>query len=121
MLASFDGGTTWTQTAKITGPTPATTRYFRFDKIPAGAKQALLKYELTGNNTVGIFSFRVDADYKDPRAAKAFLPFRITHEWKENGQNKTFSQNVPKLPFTYGIKAGSDPEMVSVSYAMPSR
>ena len=80
-----------------------------------------MKYELTGNNTVGIFSFRVDADYKDPRAAKAFLPFRITHEWKENGQNKTFSQNVPKLPFTYGIKAGSDPEMVSVSYAMPSR
>src|SRR5438874_13264996 len=69
MLLSFDGGSTWTEAGRINGPTPATTRYLSYDKVPAGARKALLKYELTGNNTVGIFSFRADADYKDPLAA----------------------------------------------------
>jgi hypothetical protein len=119
MLASFDGGTSWAEMAKISGPTPGTTRYFEFDRIPSGARKALLKYELTGNNTVGIFSFRADADYRDPKAAKGFRPFRVVHRWKENGQEKTFTQTVTKLPFTYPVKAEFDPEMVSVSYEMP--
>ena len=120
MLASFDGGSTWTEAAKIAGPTPGTTQYFKFTQIPAGARKALLKYELTGNNTVGIFSFRVDADYRDPLAAPGFRPFRVVHRWKENGQEKSHAQTIPRLPFSYPIAAESDPEMVSVSYEMPT-
>ncbi len=120
MLASFDGGSTWHEAAKMAGPTAATTQYFKLEKIPAGSRKALLKYELTGNNTVGIFSFRVDADYKDPLAAPGFRPFRVVHRWKENGQEKTHAQTVQRIPFTYPITAESDPEMVFVSYEMPS-
>src|SRR5439155_15633725 len=52
MLLSFDDGRTWQEAARITGPTPATTRYFRFSEIPPGTKQALLRYELSGSNTI---------------------------------------------------------------------
>jgi hypothetical protein len=119
MLLSFDNGATWTAAAKIAGPTPGTTNYFRFAAIPPGTRKALLKYEMTGNNTVGVFSFRVDADYKDPLAVKSFRPFAVVHRWKEDGQEKSARTVVDRLPFTYEIKTASAPEMVSVSYEMP--
>ena len=119
MLTSFDNGSTWAEAASISGPTPGTTRYFRFDQIPAGARKALLKYELTGNNTVGVFSFRVDAEYRDPLATAAFRPFRVVHKWKENGQEKSHAEPITRLPSTYSIRAESDPEMISVTYQMP--
>jgi hypothetical protein len=121
VLLSFDGGKTWQEAGKIAGPTPGTTRYFRFDSVPKGAKGALLKYEMTGNNTVGVFSFRVDADYKDPLAAKSIRPFTVTHQWKEGGEAKSKQVQVTKLPFSYEIETAAEPEMVSVSYAMPTQ
>jgi hypothetical protein len=121
LLLSFDGGKTWQEAGKIAGPTAGTTRYFRYDAVPKGTKEALLKYEMTGNNTVGIFSFRADADYKDPLAAKSFHTFTVTHRWKENGEAKSKQVQVTKLPFSYEIETGADPDMVSVSYEMPAR
>jgi hypothetical protein len=116
MLLSFDAGKTWIEGGRITGPTAGTTQYFKFDKVPAGARRALLKYELSGNNTVGIFSFRADADYRDPTGG--FRPFAVVHTWKEGGQTRTHRQAVDRLPTTYGIKAAGEVEMVSVTCAM---
>jgi hypothetical protein len=121
MLLSFDEGKTWKEAAKIAGPTPGFTQYFRFTDIPAGTKKALLRYELTGNNTVGIFSFRVDADYKDPLAAKAFRPFTVVHRWKEADQEKTHRETIAKLPATYTIKTEAEAVMVSVTYEMAAK
>lgn len=121
MLASFDGGKTWKEIGKIAGPTAGVTQYFRSGDVPAGAKKALLRYELTGNNTIGIMSFRVDADYKDPLAGKAVRPFQVVHRWKENGQEKTHKETIDKLPASYKINANAAPEMVSVTYEMAAK
>ncbi len=121
---SFDSGKSWVDAGKIAGPTPATTRYFRFTGIPAHTRKALLRYEMTGNNTVGVFTFRADADYQDPLApqtGKPFQPFVVTHRWRESGQEKTARTLVSKLPFSYKIDTAADPEMVSVSYEMPAK
>ena len=88
-------------------------------QVPPGTKKTLLRYEMTGNNTVGILCFRVDADYKDPLASAAVKPFEVVHRWKENGQEKTNRAKVEKLPFSYKIDAACVPEMVSVTYEMP--
>jgi hypothetical protein len=118
MQLSFDEGKSWKEAARIEGPTPGTTRYFRTADIPPHTRKALLRYELTGNNTVGIFSFRADADYHDPLAAPAFRSFTVTHRWKEAGREKSFAKVVDRLPLTYTIPAGDSPEMVSVAYEM---
>jgi hypothetical protein len=115
---SFDEGKTWTDAAQIHGPTPGTTQYFRYTAVPARTRKALLRYEMTGNNTIGVFSFRVDADYRDPLASGAVHPFVVTHRWKESGQEKTFQTIVNQLPTTYQITTGAEPEMVSVEYGM---
>ena len=44
---------------------------------------------MTGNNTVGVQNFRVNADYRDPLAAPTIHPFRVVHRWTEHGQAKT--------------------------------
>jgi hypothetical protein len=121
MRVSFDEGKTWKDAAKIAGPTPGTTEYFRFTDIPAAARKALLRYELTGNNTVGIFSFRVDADYRDPQAGGKFRPFQVVHRWKENGQDKTHRQTIDKLPLSYPIDTTAAPEMLGVTYEMAAK
>ena len=118
---SFDGGQTWTDAGQINGPTPATTKYFRYTNVPAKTRKALLRYEMTGSNTIGVFTFRADADYQDPLAtagSSGFKPFTVIHKWKENGQDKTFQTLVSKLPFTYKINAEAEPQMTSVTYEM---
>jgi hypothetical protein len=121
MALSYDGGKTWSDAAEIAGPTAGTTRYFKTSAVPAGVRKALLRYTLTGNNTVGIFSFRVDADYRDPLAAAVVRPFTVTHKWRENGQEKSAKTTVTRLPFTYQIHTDADPEVVSVTYAMDAK
>jgi hypothetical protein len=119
MALSFDGGKTWQHAAQIAGPTPGRTEYFRFTAVPPHTQQALLRYELTGNNTIGILSFRVDADYRDPLAAAAPRPFEVVYRWRENGMEKSQRTNVPRLPFTYTITTTAEPEMIAVTCAMP--
>ena len=121
MSLSYDNGKTWREAAQISGPTAGTTQYFKTSAVPAGVRKALLRYELTGNNTVGIFSFRVDADYKDPVASESVRPFTVTHRWTEGGQEKRWKAIVTKLPFTYQIQTDAEPEMVSVTYEMAAR
>ncbi len=73
---------------------------------------------MTGNNTVGVQSFRVDADYRDPMASKTIRPFRVVHRWKEGSRERTHVETIARLPAKYTINAGPEPEMVSVSYEM---
>lgn len=120
-LLSCDGGTTWQEMAAMPGPTPGRTDYHRHTLIPAGTRRALLRYELTGNNTIGILSFRIDADYRDPRAGGAMRPFDVVYHWTENGLAKTKRQRVDRLPSTFQLEAGRNPELVSVSCEVPAR
>ncbi|HEY2158856.1 MAG TPA: hypothetical protein VGH33_24710, partial [Isosphaeraceae bacterium] len=78
------------------------------------------RFELTGNNTIGVQSFRIDADYRDPLAAQAMRPLRVVHRWTEAGKAREHAETITKLPTSYTINAGDDPQMVSVYYEMPS-
>jgi hypothetical protein len=114
-----DDGRAWREAGRIAGPTPGTTRAFRFAEWPSGTRKALLRFEMAGNNTIGLFSFRVDADYKDPRAVVGVRPFRVEHRWTEGGRERRYSRLVSALPTTYTIDVEGDPEMTSVTCAMP--
>jgi hypothetical protein len=120
MLVSTDQGKTWQEAGHIAGPTPGATGSFRFDGIPPGTKRAHLKFRLSGNNTIGIFSFRVDADYRDPLSEGAAAPIQVVHRWREKGMPREHVELVQKLPATYKIATEAEPEMVSVTYAMPA-
>ena len=53
---------------------------------------------MTGNNTAGVQSFRVDADYRDPLAATTIHPFRVVHRWTEQGKPKTHTETDHQAP-----------------------
>jgi hypothetical protein len=117
---STDGGTSWREVAVMAGPTQGRTHHVRVDDWPKGVRKALLRFELTGNNTIGVQSFRVDADYRDPIASASPRPFQVVHRWKEAGKDRSHEQTIRGLPTSYTIEAGAEPEMVSVSYRMPA-
>jgi hypothetical protein len=119
ILASGDGGQSWREAGRIAGPTPGTTRAFRVADWPAGTRSVRLRFELTGTNTIGIMSFRADADYRDP-LAQAVRPFRVVHRWKQGGREEEHAQLIETLPTRYEIVADGDPEMLSVTYEMPT-
>jgi hypothetical protein len=116
--ASTDGGKTWRQVAMMRGPTQGRTEHIRVTRWPPGVRKVLLRFELTGNNTIGVQSFRVDADYRDPLASKTPRPFRIVHRWREGNRERSHAETITRLPARYTIQAGAEPEMVSVSYEM---
>ena len=118
MLVSFDGGTSWREAARMAGPTPGRTGAFRFGDVPQSTRKALFRFEMSGNNTAGVFNFRIDADYRDPKAT-TFRPFEVVHRWKEGGEEKTHRERIPRLPHCYRIDTGGEPEMVSVTCGMP--
>jgi hypothetical protein len=120
VLVSFNDGKDWREAARLAGPTPGHTATFRFTDIPKNIRHALLRFELTGNNTIGVMSFRVDADYLDSRAAKGIAPFDVIYRWKEEGQEKTQRAHVTELPSRFTIETKAAPEMMSVTCAMPT-
>ncbi len=120
IIASTDGERTWRTVADMRGPTQGRTGHFRVADWPKGTRHVLLRFEMSGNDTAGVQNFRVDADYRDPLAAKTVHPFRVVHHWIEQGRAKTHAEPITKLPTRYAIRTSDDPEMVSVSYEMPA-
>ena len=64
-------------------------------------------------------SFRIDADYRDPLAARGVPPFRVVHRWREDGRAREHTQIIGALPACYTIDTVADPEMISVAAEMP--
>jgi hypothetical protein len=118
--ASTNSGRTWREVAVMKGPTQGRTGHFRISDWPRGTRKLLLRFEMTGNNTAGVQHFRVDADYRDPMAAKSVQAFRVVHHWTEGGKNRSHTETITRLPATYSIATRSDPEMVAVTYEMPA-
>ncbi len=118
IVASTDSGTTWRTVADMRGPTQGRTGHFRVADWPKGTRHVLLRFEMSGNNTAGVQSFRIDADYRDPLAEERFHPFLVVHRWTEQGHAKTHTELITTLPARYAIRTEGDPEMVSVAYEM---
>ncbi|HTU22556.1 MAG TPA: hypothetical protein VMG10_31245 [Gemmataceae bacterium] len=116
---SFDGGKTWQSAGRAAGPTRAHCTYVVFTDVPAGRRQALVRYtgisrdaaSAKGDST-GIFNFRIDADYREPFGG--FRPVRVTYMWEEDGHPKRDVHVARKPQETYTIRCVAKPIMKSI-------
>jgi hypothetical protein len=109
---SFDDGKTWKNAGRAAGPTRGNCIYVVFMDVPAGTRQALVRYAGTSHNTTGIFNFRIDADYREPFGG--FRPVRVTYLWEEDGQPKRDVHVTRKPQETYTISCAAKPVMKSI-------
>ncbi|MHB1035627.1 MAG: hypothetical protein ACYC35_11800 [Pirellulales bacterium] len=109
---SFDGGKAYKAVDAYTGPTQGKCRYTTFADVPAGAKQALVRWTGKQRNTTCLFLARIDADYKESQGG--FRPVKITYVWEEGGLEKRDVHVATKPEETYTIRCASKPEMKSI-------
>ena len=110
--ASFDGGKTFKTMDKAEGPYAGFCKYSTFSDVPAGTRSALIRYSGHQNNTLGLFGFRIDADYKE--TSGGFRPVKVTYVWDENGTEKQDVHVTAKPAETYTIKCDAKPTMKSI-------
>jgi len=111
--ASFDGGETFTALERFAGPTPGSSRYITAEDIPPGTRSALVRFAGTQRNTTCIFSYRIDADYREPNGG--FRPVRVLYKWVENGQVRQHTHVAREPHETYTIHCEDTPVMHSLS------
>jgi hypothetical protein len=102
---SYDDGKTFKTVDKLTGPTPACTKYIVVGDVPAGTKTALVRLNGSQRNTTCLFNMRVDADYKEPNGG--FRPVKITYVWDEDGKEKKDEHVAKAADDTYKINCGA--------------
>jgi len=114
LQASFDNGKTFSDIGSLPGPTAGASTYFSFDKVPKGARHALVRFQSTRQyNTLCLMDFRIDADYAEPNGG--FRPVKVTYTWEEDGVVKQHS-HVAKAPNeTYTITCKRPPLMKSLA------
>jgi hypothetical protein len=105
---SFDGGKTWTKSYEHTetdAPWDDIENHVTTD-IPKGAKSVLFKYTL---KNAGLYSVRMEANHKVPQSSTT--PLEVTFDWSERQADyslvqRSHTQLVDKLPFTYDLNVG---------------
>ncbi len=85
--ASFDGGATFSEIARLAGPTSGDVGVGQLDAVPAGTREALVEFVGTRVDTLFFSDLRVDADYREP--AGGFSPVKVTYRWQEAGVART--------------------------------
>ena len=113
LQASFDDGKTFQEIGKMMGPKAGSCSYFTFDAVPPKTRKALVRYQSTQQrNTLCIFDFRIDADYKEP--AGGFRPVKITYVWDEGAAGQR-DIHIAKAPDEkYKIICAAQPLMKSL-------
>jgi hypothetical protein len=110
---SFDGGKTWRTVGRAAGPTPGDCKYVVCGEVPAGIREALVRYAGTSRNATGLLNFRIDADYREP--AGGFRPVKVTYTWEEDGRPKE-DVHVARTPQeTYTITCAAKPVMKAIT------
>jgi hypothetical protein len=109
---SFDGGRGWKTVDRAAGPTAGDCKYVDFADVPAGKREALVRYAGTNRNATGLVNFRIDADYREPHGR--FRPVKVTYLWDENGQPKQDVHVARQPRETYTITCASKPVMKSI-------
>ncbi len=110
---SFDDGKTWKTVDRAAGPTPGNCKYTVFSEVPAGTREARVRFSGTSRNATGILNFRIDADYKEP--AGGFRPVKVTYAWEEGGQAKEHVHVAKKPQETYTVSCAAKPVMKSIA------
>jgi len=112
MQVSFDGGKTFKTVDTCIGPTQGACKFVTVSEVPAGTRQALVRWSGTQRNTTCLFSVRIGADYKEP--AGGWRPVKITYLWEEAGIAKKDVHTAAKPEETYTIACETTPEMKSL-------
>jgi hypothetical protein len=115
-LVSFDDGKTWKAAGRAAGPTPGDCKYVTFEDVPAGARAALVRFAGTSRNATGIFNFRIDADYREPRGG--FRPVKVTYAWEEAGKARQHVHVARRAREAYTIRCAARPMMKSLTVAL---
>ncbi len=110
---SFDGGGSWRTVDRAAGPTPGNCKYVVFSEIPRGIRSAKVRFSGTSRNATGIFTFRIDADYREPFGG--FRPVRVTYNWEEGGQPREHIHVSRKPQDGWTITCDSRPVMKSIT------
>lgn len=109
--ASFDAGKTFAEIGRFDGAGRGNSRYLVFDRIPAGAKSALVR--LTPIGKPDLEDLRIDADYREPRGG--FQPVKVTYVYEEAGQEKTDVHTASTAAESYAIHCEAKPQMKSIT------
>jgi hypothetical protein len=110
---SFDDGKSFKTIDTETGPVQGRCKYVTFSDIPAGTRQAQVRFSGLQQNTACILALRIDADYKLPNSG--FRPVKITYAWEEGGIPKQDIHIAQTPDETYKIRAESKPIMKSLT------
>jgi hypothetical protein len=110
---SFDGGTSWKTVDRAPGGTGhGFCKYTVAADVPAGRREAHVRFSGTSRNATGIMGFRIDADYREP--AGGFRPVKVTYLWEEKGQAKQDVHVAKRPQETWTILCGAKPVMKSI-------
>jgi hypothetical protein len=112
MQVSFDGGKTFKTVDTQTGPYQGICKYITVADVPAGTKEAQVRWVGAQRNTTCLFSARIDADYKLP--AGGFRPVQVTYLWEEGGIEKKDVHLAAKPAETWKIQCAGKPAMKSL-------
>jgi hypothetical protein len=113
LQVSFDNGKTFKTVDRAAGPTPGLCKYVTVSDVPAGTRQALVRFSGTQRNTTCLFDYRIDADYQEPHGG--FQPVKVVYRWEEGGQAKEDVHIARKPQESYTITCAGKPTMKSMS------
>jgi hypothetical protein len=113
VTVSFDGGKTFKQVDRYPGPAQGNCRYTTVSDVPAGTREARVRWSGTSHNTTCLFLARIDADYRQPHGG--FRPVKVTYAWEEGGIEKKDVHVATGPAETYTITCTSKPAMKSIT------
>jgi hypothetical protein len=109
---SFDGGKGWKTVDRAPGGVAGHCKYVAFADVPAGAREAKVRYAMTSRNATGILGFRIDADYREPDGG--FRPVKLTYRWEEAGQAKEQVRVARRPEETWTLTCAARPVMKAI-------
>jgi hypothetical protein len=106
------GGRLFKHADSYVGPTQGKCKYTTVSDVPAGTREAQIRFRGEQRNTTCLFLVRIDADYREPHGG--FRPVKVTYVWEEGGIEKRDIHVAAKPQVTYTIRCQSKPEMKSI-------
>jgi len=109
---SFDGGKSFKALTSVDSVETPFNQIQVTSDVPAGTRDAIVRYSGAGPDTSLLLNFRIDADYTQPAAG--FRPVNVTYVWEEDGKEKTDKHGAVQPSESYTIHCDKKPVMKSV-------
>jgi hypothetical protein len=116
---SFDGGRSYKTIGRAVGPTVDDSYHVDCADVPAGCREARVRFAGQSHEKAELFDFRIDAHYKEPRGG--FRPVKITYQWDEEGRGREHVHVARTPEDRYTITCEAKPVMKSVILELADR